>query len=130
MASTPRKPVAPMCTVPEALPASIWPAMARALLIGIVKAWVWDERGRGLAGRGRGLLRRGLAGAAERVLALALTRRTGPWPEPPNPPDPPNGSWPCARSAERVLPGPAGRRPGGTRRRGVDADDLARRSST
>src|SRR5580693_10313445 len=40
--STPRKPVAPMCTVLEALPASIWPAMAKALLIGIEKACVWD----------------------------------------------------------------------------------------
>ena len=34
--------MAPMCTVLEALPASIWPAMARALLIGIEKACVWD----------------------------------------------------------------------------------------
>src|SRR5262249_39293113 len=38
--STPRKPVAPMCTVSEAWPASIWLARARARLIGIAKPWV------------------------------------------------------------------------------------------
>src|ERR1051326_8873671 len=38
---TRRKRVVPMCTVSEALPASIWSAMVRALLIGIAKPWVW-----------------------------------------------------------------------------------------
>ena len=38
--STPRKAVAPMCTVDEALPASIWSAIAVAWLIGMANAWV------------------------------------------------------------------------------------------
>src|SRR5215469_934942 len=38
--STPRNAVAPMCTVDEGVPASIWLAIEDALVIGIANAWV------------------------------------------------------------------------------------------
>src|ERR1035437_10562127 len=41
--ATPRKPVPPMCTVADELPASIWLAIDSAVLIGIEKAVVGTE---------------------------------------------------------------------------------------
>src|SRR6059058_2162920 len=38
--STPRNAVAPMCTVDDAVPASIWSAIEDALVIGMANAWV------------------------------------------------------------------------------------------
>ena len=38
--STPRKAVAPMCTVDDGVPASIWSAIEDALVIGMANAWV------------------------------------------------------------------------------------------
>ena len=43
LTSTPRKAVVPMCTVEEALPATIWRAMESAVLIGMAKPWVPDD---------------------------------------------------------------------------------------
>ena len=44
MICTPRNAVAPMCTVAEEVPASIWSAIDSAWLIGIAKAWVcWPD---------------------------------------------------------------------------------------
>src|SRR5215831_13216022 len=38
--STPRNAVAPMCTVDDGVPASIWSAIEDALVIGMANAWV------------------------------------------------------------------------------------------